>query len=540
MERENAKPKIATQRVAKSVSVKDAAQSLQVSTATIRNWIKEGHLVVTTKGHVSVSSLRAFKNKHIGSTRLISRANKLYKTVHPDIQGKASEGMAGRRHEASLSESHKNREGIFYTPSEVISDMLEGICADDATFLDPCCGCGNFIIQALESGIRPENLYGFDTDAEAVRITIDRIEAITGYRSDKIVCADFLERASEIGRTFDYIYTNPPWGRKIPKDDKKRFAALYGAGNSMDTCSLFYFAAKRLLVENGTLGFLFPEAVLNIGVYEDMRRSLLTCSILRIKDYGRPFKGVLTKAYSIIVANSEPGADRQVYCSWEGHTHFRRQMSFLSVPKSILNVWATEDEAELISAIREMPHVTLAGSALWGLGIVTGNNSEYCLRHPSVETVPVYRGRDITRFRLLGPHVFINKDFSRYQQVAPISLYMAPEKIIYRFISERLVFFCDNRQSFILNSANLVVPDESFPVRSGYLAAYFSCDFTNWMFSKIFNTNKILRSDIETIPVFHEIYEEHAEFDESRLLDYLGIEKSGDTYSRSSRPGKDV
>ena len=195
---------------------------------------------------------------------------------------------------------------------------------------------------------------------------------------------------------------------------------------------------------------------------------------------------------------------------------------------------------ELISAIRERPHVTLAGSALWGLGIVTGNNSEYCLRHPSVETVPVYRGRDITRSRLLGPHVFINKDFSRYQQVAPISLYMAPEKIIYRFISERLVFFCDNRQSFILNSANLVVPDESFPVRSGYLAAYFSCDFTNWMFSKIFNTNKILRSDIETIPVFHEIYEEHAEFDESRLLDYLGIEKSGDTYSRSSRPGKDV
>ena len=207
MERENAKPKIATQRVAKSVSVRDAAQSLQVSTATIRNWIKEGHLVVTTKGHVSVSSLRAFKNKHIGSTRLISRANKLYKTAHPDIQGKASEGMAGRRHEASLSESHKNREGIFYTPSEVISDMLEGICADDATFLDPCCGCGNFIIQALESGIRPENLYGFDTDAEAVRITIDRIEAITGYRSDKIVCADFLERKqSEYGMSYDFTF----------------------------------------------------------------------------------------------------------------------------------------------------------------------------------------------------------------------------------------------------------------------------------------------------------------------------------------------
>ena len=523
---------IAAKCDAKSISIGVAAQSLQVSTATIRNWIKGGHLVVTTKGYISVSSLQAFKDEYIGSTRLISRANKLYKGERPDVHGKMTSGTAGRRYEASLSESYKNREGIFYTPSEVISDMLGGICAGNATFLDPCCGCGNFIIQALESGIRPENIYGFDTDSEAVRITIDRIEAITGHRSNKIICADFLERASEIGQTFDYIYTNPPWGRKIPIDDKKKYAVLYGAGNAMDTSSLFYFAAKRLLAENGTLGFLFPEAVLNIGAYEDMRRSLLTYSILRIKDYGRPFKGVLTKAYSIIVANSKPDANTQVCCSWEGHAHFRSQKSFSSVAKCILNVWATEDEMELISAIRERPHVTLAGNALWGLGIVTGNNSEYCSRHPSAGTIPVYRGKDITQSRLLGPYVYINKDFSRYQQVAPISLYMAPEKIIYRFISERLVFFCDNRQSFILNSANMVVPDESFPVHPEYLAAYVSCDFTNWMFSKIFHTNKILRSDIETLPIFQEICEEHAEFDENRLLNYLGIEKTGSTYSK--------
>ena len=98
---------------------------------------------------------------------------------------------------------------------------------------------------------------------------------------------------------------------------------------------------------------------------------------------------------------------------------------------------------------------------------------------PFDTSVPVYRGKDITKEGLLGPFVYIDKDFSQYQQVAPMSLYLSSPKLIYRFISDKLVFYNDNSQSFVLNSANLMIPDSTIPVSSQYLADYFNSDFAN-------------------------------------------------------------
>jgi site-specific DNA-methyltransferase (adenine-specific) len=82
----------------------------------------------------------------------------------------------GQDYESSLSESHRNKEGIYYTPQSVVDDMLSVSAAEigNKVFLDPCCGGGNFIIRALEVGFKPENVYGFDTDENAVAISRKR------------------------------------------------------------------------------------------------------------------------------------------------------------------------------------------------------------------------------------------------------------------------------------------------------------------------------------------------------------------------------
>lgn len=513
-----------------TISIREVAQQLYVSMATVRNWIKEGHLSTASRGQVLVSSLEIFIKEQIGTRKLISRANKLFKLTDQDISQESKSCSIDKLYEESLSESFKNKKGIYYTPEEIIRTMLKVKGSRNATFLDPCCGCGNFLLQALDLGVRPENLYGFDTDPNAVRITIQRIEEKTGYKSDKIICGDFLNLAQTITQRFDYIYTNPPWGQKLSIQDKKAFALKYQAGNSTDSSALFYFAAKLLLKKGGVLGFLLPEAALNIGTFEDMRRSMLSYSIVEIRDFGKPFKGVQTKAYSIAVVN-EPSCEKSaVHCCFEGKVLVRSQLSFKRISKCIFNIWATEEEANLILNIQKKPHYILLGNASWGMGIVTGDNSRYCFAQPAADRVPVFLGRDISNDSLSEPHVFIDKDFSRYQQVAPISLYMAPEKVIYRFISSRLIFYYDNKQRFILNSANMFVLNAGFPVGSAYLADYFSSEFINWLFSKIFHTHKILRSDLESLPIFYETYNENVEFDEGRLLQYLDVKKSGSTY----------
>lgn len=117
---------------------------------------------------------------------------------------------------------------------------------------------------------------------------------------------------------------------------------------------------------------------------------------------------------------------------------------------------------------------------------------------------------------------------SLYQQVAPKELYEAEEKIIYRFISSSLVFYFDNEQSYILNSANLFVVDPEFPVSGRKLSKLFNLPIYTWAFQKIFETHKILRSDIECLPIYVDFLGLVSEPTEDALLQYLEIEKTAD------------
>jgi site-specific DNA-methyltransferase (adenine-specific) len=113
-----------------------------------------------------------------------------------------------------------------------------------------------------------------------------------------------------------------------------------------------------------------------------------------------------------------------------------------------------------------------------------------------------------------------------YQQVAPLGLYKAKEKLIYKFISSKLCFFYDDKQRFILNSANMLIPNEDFPVSTKILGELLSSEFMNWVFSRIFNTHKILRGDLESLPIHNQYLEGISSFDEDNYLNKLRIEKT--------------
>ena len=118
-------------------------------------------------------------------------------------------------------------------------------------------------------------------------------------------------------------------------------------------------------------------------------------------------------------------------------------------------------------------------------------------------------------------------DMGLYQQVAPARFYEAKEKLIYRFISSRLVFFYDDQQRHILNSANMLMLHKDFPVATKLLAELLNSDFMNWVFVKLFNTHKILRSDLESLPIHSRLLANASAFDEARYIRQLGIAKAG-------------
>ena len=259
---------------------------------------------------------------------------------------------------------------------------------------------GELHSRCSENGIQPQNCFGFDTDPNAIALAKKRIKERTGYETPNIFRADFLEAwggLSADNQRFDFVFTNPPWGKKIKKSQREIIAAEIGAGRSFDTTSLFLCASLKLLSANGTLGFLVQEAFFNISSFADSRNRILEKDLLRVKDYGKPFPGLITKAQAFILKNKyAPKSTEKVECCFDGGVHFRLKESFCSNPRKIVNFWLTPESTAVMEHVFAIPHKTLANNTEWALGIVTGNNSKHVHSQSREGLVPVFKGSDIT------------------------------------------------------------------------------------------------------------------------------------------------
>ena len=105
------------------ITIKNAAEQLNVSVVSIHNWIKEG-ILKTTDNHITQDSLEEFKRDFLNNNKLSARANKQYKESHnhkslteeikKDLKSSMSGDELSAKYESSLSDSYKNKEGIYY------------------------------------------------------------------------------------------------------------------------------------------------------------------------------------------------------------------------------------------------------------------------------------------------------------------------------------------------------------------------------------------------------------------------------------------
>ncbi|WP_051412228.1 Eco57I restriction-modification methylase domain-containing protein [Halonatronum saccharophilum] len=248
----------------------------------------------------------------------------------------------------SLS-THKSRreEGKFYTPKVVVDYILEETLAKvdivDNIYLkilDPSCGSGYFLFKAydilyekylreidrlkleypdkdwnlnyIHSHILTKNLYGIDTDAFALQLTIIGLvfKRIGGELSNlNIKNNDMLKVDS--GEKFDLIIGNPPYvGHKELKRDYKEWLKLnYSVyEDKADLSYCFLEMGLNRLKRDGTLIMITPRYFLESPTGKKLRRYLKSESkIESILDfYGlQLFKGVIVDPIIIKMRLSE-------------------------------------------------------------------------------------------------------------------------------------------------------------------------------------------------------------------------------------------
>lgn len=139
-----------------------------------------------------------------------------------DIKGEIYEGLLQKN-----AEDIKSGAGQYFTPRPLIKAMVEAVKVEPGkTVCDPACGTGGFILSAFEyitknfeldreqkKFLKNKTFKGWDIVDNVARLCVMNLY-LHGIGSDEspIIVADTL--ISDPGEKFDFVLTNPPFGKK--------------------------------------------------------------------------------------------------------------------------------------------------------------------------------------------------------------------------------------------------------------------------------------------------------------------------------------
>lgn len=439
-------------------------------------------------------------HRDLGLFRPVDEDMRLFDVDLPDQRD-----ALGLFYQSLLRAGSKARAGSYYTPASIVDDIALEMAEpkSGAKILDPCCGTGQFLLSFLRRTGDPGNLYGYDVDRLAVRIArINLMLAFGGYDFEpKVYHADFLAGdPGHGGGGFDVVATNPPWGLHYDRLERARLKGLFPEIGSLESFSCILKRGIDSLNEGGRLSFILPESIMHVRAHGDIRDYILrTTSIERIIRLGRVFTHVFTPVIRLdLRKGGRPGG----VCGGGGGAAVTvRQERFMKNSGRVFDIDTDAEDAEIMDELFGHRHVTLKGRADWALGIVTGDNDTF-LRpgRGGGEWEPIWRGRNIDHYFPGEPESCIRFLPDRFQQAAPEWKYRFREKLIYRFISKRLVVAYDNAGRLTLNSANCILPRKGeYPVKA--ILALFNSSPYQFLFLKRCASIKVLRGHLEGLPL---------------------------------------
>lgn len=249
-------------------------------------------------------------NDVMGENEQIGLNKELVYLIVKELQNisliQSSKDIISDAFETFVSKILKEERGQFFTPPNVIKFIVNYLNPElDSKILDPACGHGGFLLETKDlmwakvehkfenqdDMIKQKeidsisNLHGIDKDLFLAKISKMYLEILSSGRSN-IFCEDSLDpnsyrphvKIAIKNNFFDYIFTNPPFGAKIPLDDNELLKS-YELGHSWKYMNdekwemqeklakqqppqvLFIERCIQLLKDSGKMGIILPEGI---------------------------------------------------------------------------------------------------------------------------------------------------------------------------------------------------------------------------------------------------------------------------------------
>lgn len=172
--------------------------------------------------------------------------------LHPDRVSNLAMGYVFEELIRKFNEASNENPGEHFTPREIIRLMVNLLFAPDLdtlkkqsiikTIYDPACGSGGMLTEAKEWILESVNktaqveMFGQEVNPETFAIAKSDL-LIKGENADNIKYGSTLSHDQLFGEKFDYMLSNPPYGKEWKKDEKEvvkeselGFQGRFGAG----------------------------------------------------------------------------------------------------------------------------------------------------------------------------------------------------------------------------------------------------------------------------------------------------------------------
>ncbi|MCL2039362.1 MAG: N-6 DNA methylase [Bacteroidetes bacterium] len=409
--------------------------------------------------------------------------------------------ILGAFYQSIQSISQKSNLGSYYTPS----GLLNGIkIPKDKTILDPCCGSGSILLNIIKKEHDPSKIFARDIDELAIKICFINLVLFFNNKNiePNISKQDLTENNNtdlflkQNNNNFDYIVTNPPWGSKFSIRQKENFYKLYPELATSETFSICLYNATKMLNKNGELYFFLPHSFLNVSTHKNIRQYIFNeNNEISIKLLGNAFKGVVSESILLHLKNNS--SNKNILIQNKNANMYEIAIQSIGSPDYIVSANSKTKDSMIINKIYNAEHITLKNNTVFVLGIVTGNNKKHLLEKKTKNTEPIFRGKDINKYVFLEPKYYLEFKPDLYQQVAS-EKYYRKEKIVYRFISDKIICALDKENFLLLNSANLFITND-YPMET--IVAFFNSDIYTFIYRKLFHSKKLLKSHLQTLPL---------------------------------------
>src|SRR5581483_7235498 len=174
--------------------------------------------------------------------------------LHPDVVSNLEMGYIFEELIRKFNEALNENPGEHFTPREVIRLMVNLLLAQDQdvlqhnhivrTVYDPCCGSGGMLTIAKDrileiNPLAEVHLFGQELNGETFAISKSDLymKSADGRDADNIKFGSTLSKDQHANKHFDYLLTNPPYGKEWKMDQaaveaeaERGYAGRFGAG----------------------------------------------------------------------------------------------------------------------------------------------------------------------------------------------------------------------------------------------------------------------------------------------------------------------